>query len=151
MYCKLSPFNGWIWYPLGKFSHLGMEQIKSIWEYFMRGSSRLLNVSPSGIFGIITWPNCHVFINVRSFYECCDKMFVHAYDRCMYKISVKGICWDFVDFFSTNVCGCISLCIILWDCIQNWLTWGKIFGWCVCHLGKDAVHLRSSGYSCPNK
>ena len=64
----------------------------------MRGSSRLLNISPSGIFGRITRPNCHVFINVRIFYECCDKMFVHAYDRCMYKISVKGICWALVDF-----------------------------------------------------
>ena len=27
MYPKLSPFNGYHWFPLGKFSHIGMEQL----------------------------------------------------------------------------------------------------------------------------
>ena len=27
MYLKLSPFNGYCWCPLGKFSHLGLEQL----------------------------------------------------------------------------------------------------------------------------
>ena len=34
MYHKLSPFNGCCWYPLGKLSHLGLEQLKGkSWSY----------------------------------------------------------------------------------------------------------------------
>ena len=36
-------------------------------EDFTRGSSGFLSVSPSGLFGRIVWPNCHVFRNVKSF------------------------------------------------------------------------------------
>ena len=40
-------------------------------------------MSPSGIFGIIAWPDCHAFRNVRSFYECCDKvLYVLIIDVC---------------------------------------------------------------------
>ena len=27
--------------------------------------------------------------------------------------------------------GCIFVCIAVWDCRQNGVTWGGIFGWCV--------------------
>ena len=47
--------------------------IKRRQEYFTRGSYGFLDVSPSGLFGIIAWPNCHVFIKVRSFNEYCDR------------------------------------------------------------------------------
>ena len=43
------------------------------------------STSPYFIFSKVTW-GCHVFRNVRIFYEECDKMCLCADDRRMYKL-----------------------------------------------------------------
>ena len=44
----------------------------------------VVDTPPSYIFSKVIW-RCNVFINVRSFYEGCDKMCVRADDRCIHK------------------------------------------------------------------
>ena len=96
-----------------------MVHVKRGREYFTRDSSGFLGVFPSGIFGIIAWPNCHVFRNVRSFDECCDNCFcmmmiyIRKYSSERHMAGFNG------GFLCMNVCSCIFVCIIIWECRQN--------------------------------
>ena len=35
------------------------------------------------------------------------------------------------EFLCTSSCGCIYICITVWDCRWNWVIWGRLLGWCV--------------------
>ena len=42
-------------------------------------------------------------------------------------------------FLCTSACRCMFLCIVVWGCRQNWVTWGRFFVRCVCIYGKTQV------------
>ena len=57
--------------------------VKERCEEFMR-VFLVVSMSPSCIFSKFTW-RCHVFINVRRFYQGCDKICLRADDIRIYK------------------------------------------------------------------
>ena len=63
--------------------------------------------------------NFNVFRNVRSFYECCDKrLCMMMIDKCKNssECHMEGF---LIGFLYISACGCIFVCIIVWDCRRN--------------------------------
>ena len=58
-----------------------LEGFKRVW--------RVVDMSPSCLFSITAWLNCHVFLNVRSFYEGREKICVRADDICIFLFIVS--------------------------------------------------------------
>ena len=95
-----------------------MVTVKRRQEYFMRSGYTLFDVSPSGLFGIMPWPNCHVFRNMRSFMNVVKKncVLMKELRKDSSEIHMAGFCGGFL---YTNVCGCIFVCINARDCRQS--------------------------------